>query len=69
MFSKAFKLDGKEFREKSSLAQYLKKNFRKFIKKDIIFIIISSVTFGAYHVLGYNQELIQYFKNVCKKRG
>jgi len=33
---------------------------RKFIKKDIIFIIISSITFGAYHVLGYNQELIQY---------
>ena len=33
---------------------------RKVIKNDIIFILISGIGFGAWHVLGYEQSLIQY---------
>lgn len=33
---------------------------RKLIKNDIAFILISGITFGAWHVLGYEQSLLQY---------
>jgi len=33
---------------------------RKIIKNDILFIIISGISFGAWHVIGYDQSLLQY---------
>ena len=33
---------------------------RKIIKKDILFILISGILFGAWHVVGYEQSLLQY---------
>lgn len=33
---------------------------RKLIKKDIPFILISGILFGAWHVIGYEQSLLQY---------
>lgn len=33
---------------------------RKLIKKDILFILISGISFGAWHVIGYDQSLLQY---------
>lgn len=33
---------------------------RKLIKNDLLFILISGISFGAWHVIGYEQSLIQY---------
>ena len=33
---------------------------RKLIKDDTLFIIVSGISFGAWHVIGYEQSLIQY---------
>lgn len=33
---------------------------RKLIKNDILFIIISGIGFGAWHVVGYDQSILQY---------
>ena len=33
---------------------------RKIIKNDKLFIVISGILFGAWHVIGYEQSLIQY---------
>ena len=33
---------------------------RKLIKNDTIFILISGISFGAWHVIGYDQSIIQY---------
>ena len=33
---------------------------RKIIKNDLLFILVSGIGFGAWHVIGYDQLLIQY---------
>ena len=33
---------------------------RKLIKNDTLFILVSGISFGLWHVLGYDQSLIQY---------
>ncbi|MBQ3020693.1 MAG: CPBP family intramembrane metalloprotease [Bacilli bacterium] len=33
---------------------------RKLIKNDTIFILVSGISFGLWHVIGYDQSLIQY---------
>jgi len=33
---------------------------RKIIKNDKLFILISGISFGAWHVIGYNQNILQY---------
>lgn len=33
---------------------------RKLIRNDIIFILVSGITFGCWHVIGYDQSLLQY---------
>lgn len=63
MFSKAFKLDGKEFREKSSLAQHLKKNFRKsvtYLTDDCLYLFLKEELPDFYNAL---MELTKDFEH------
>lgn len=34
---------------------------RKLIRNDTLFILVSGISFGLWHVIGYDQSLIQYF--------
>lgn len=60
MFSKGFKLDGKEFKERSSLALYLKKNFRKsltFLNDDTIYLFLKDELPELYnHILELTKD-------------
>ena len=60
MFSEAFVLDGKEFRERSSLAFYLKKNFKKsltYLSDDTIFMFLKKELPELYeHILELSKD-------------
>ena len=60
MFSKGFKLDGKEFKERSSLALYLKTNYRKaltFLNDDTLYLFLKDELPELYnHILELTKD-------------